>query len=339
MQNKIISILCIFILISFCFINNIIFASESGSNLILDTMINSIKNDTDYSTGNYDFIICPTNTGYIAWIVTKADGFYYWTNGGRDTFGAANNGADVAYYAKSISFNTSGIISSTGSLSRVTYTKVGTSNIYYSTFDMYGDKACTEIVFSSSLDGSIDDSTDDSTDESNKALADSIDIQTEAIKENTKTSKNIFERIGDILSYLNPFSENFFAYKLVEILLDGLKGLFIPGDNYFKSYFDELNNWFSEKLGFLYYPLELLFNMLDRMLNINFKEPVINIPDIKEPTTNITLIKATSFNFNSLLNNSVLSNVHNIYLLIVDAGIYMGLVALLMKKYEEVMTK
>jgi len=151
--------------------------------------------------------------------------------------------------------------------------------------------------------------------------------------------KQLWEFLTNIISYLNPFSEDFFAYQLINILLDGLNGLFVPKYNYFSDYFNELNNWFSERLGFLYYPLELLFDLLDRMLNINFKDPIINIPDIKEPTTNITLIKATSFNFNSLLDNSVFSNVHNIYLLIVDAGIYIGLVALLMKKYEEVMTK
>lgn len=175
--------------------------------------------------------------------------------------------------------------------------------------------------------------------ESNKEVQESIDKQTEAIEENNKTNKNIFERIGDILSYINPFSENFFAYKLVELIVDGLKSLFIPADDFFGTYFEELNNWFSERLGFLYYPLELLFDLLDRFININFEEPIINIPEIKEPTTEITFIKATSFNFNSLLENSTFSNVHNVYLLIVDAGIYVGLVMLLMKKYEEVMTK
>lgn len=175
--------------------------------------------------------------------------------------------------------------------------------------------------------------------ESNKELQESIDTQTEAIKENNETNKNIFEKIGEILSYLNPFSENFFAYKLVELIVDGLKSLFIPADDFFSLYFDELNNWFSDRLGFLYYPLELLFDLLDRFLNINFAEPVINIPDIKEPFTDVTLIKSTSLNFNELLENETLKNVHDIYFIIVDAFIYIGLVTLLYKKYEEVMTK
>ena len=188
----------------------------------------------------------------------------------------------------------------------------------------------------------LKDSFSDSADkivESNKELQGSIDKQTEAIEEGNKTNKNIFERIGDILSFLNPFSENFFAYKLVELLMNGLKSLFIPEDNFFSNYFNELNDWFSERLGFLYYPFELLFDLLDRFMNINFSEPIINIPEIKEPFTNVALIKPINFNFNSLLENETLMIVHDIYFIIVDAVIYVGLVILLYKKYEEVINK
>ena len=101
-------------------------------------------------------------------------------------------------------------------------------------------------------------------------------------------------------------------------------------------YFDELFDWFCDRLGFLSYPLELILNLLDKILNINFDEPIINIPDIKEPFTNETLIAATSFNFNSLLENETLANVHNIYLVIVDAILAFAMVNLLKMKLEEV---
>jgi len=161
----------------------------------------------------------------------------------------------------------------------------------------------------------------------------------EALKENTETNKNIFQKIGDIFNILNPFSENFFAYKLIDLLLDALKSLFIPSNEFFSNYFSELNEWFSDRFGFLYYPLELFFDLCNRFLNINFNEPIINIPEIKEPATNMTLIHATQYNFNSLLEQNSLKTVHDIYLIIVDAIIYVGLVILLYNKYEEVMTK
>lgn len=170
-------------------------------------------------------------------------------------------------------------------------------------------------------------------------MTNSINDQTQAIKENTETSKGIFAQIGELLSYINPFSENFFVYKLIELLIEAIKGLFIPSNDFFSTYFDELSKWFSDRLGFLYYPIELFFDLCDRFLNINFNDPIINIPDIKAPFTDTTLISATTFNFNSLLEQSSLKTAHNIYLILVDAVVYIGLVMLLYKKYEEVMTK
>lgn len=104
------------------------------------------------------------------------------------------------------------------------------------------------------------------------------------------------------------------------------------------TYFDELFDWFCDRLGFLSYPLELILDILDKILNINFAEPIINIPEIKEPFTNQTLISANSFNFNSLLENETLKGIHDIYLILVDAVIVFGFVNLLKRKMEEVTT-
>lgn len=60
-----------------------------------------------------------------------------------------------------------------------------------------------------------------------------IDEQTEAIKEQTETTKGIWETLKQLLSYINPLSENFFAYKLIDLLIDGLKSLFLPDERIF----------------------------------------------------------------------------------------------------------
>lgn len=166
-----------------------------------------------------------------------------------------------------------------------------------------------------------------------------LDEQTNAIKENTETNKNIFEKIGEVLSYINPFSENFFVYKLIELLIEAIKSLFIPSDEFLGSFFDNLKNWFSDRLGFLFYPFELILDVLDKIVNINFSEPVFNIPDIKEPFTNSLLISATEFNLNDMLGQSVFKTVHDIYLVIVDAFIIFELVNLAKRKYEGVTDK
>lgn len=166
-----------------------------------------------------------------------------------------------------------------------------------------------------------------------------IEQQTQAIKEQHETSKGIWGSIKEVLSYINPFSENFFAYNLVELIINGIKSLFIPSDGFIENFFNNLKNWFSDRLGFLFYPFELIIDILNKMLNINFSEPVFNIPDINEPFTNTKLISATTYNLNSLLENGVFKTIHDIYFVFVDAFIIFGLVNLAKRKFEEVMSK
>lgn len=86
-------------------------------------------------------------------------------------------------------------------------------------------------------------------------------ICTNKLDEQNKTSKSILGKIGDILSYINPFSENFFAYKLVELILNGLKSLFIP-DNF--DFLDNFKDTMSEKLGFIAsIPMQLIDFIID----------------------------------------------------------------------------
>ena len=152
----------------------------------------------------------------------------------------------------------------------------------------------------------------------------------EAIEENTKTNKNIFNRIGDVLSYINPFSENFFGKKLVELILDGLKTLFVPSDDFFSNWLDDLNQYFSDVFGILYYPFDLLIDFLNRFGNIAGSDPIINIPEFKLEFMGFSavLIKSFSYNFNDLLTNNTLKTIHDIYLSFVDIILWLGIVYL-----------
>lgn len=60
-----------------------------------------------------------------------------------------------------------------------------------------------------------------------------IEEQTNTIKEQIEVSKGIWETLKEVLSYINPLSENFFAYKLINLLIDGLKSLFLPDERIF----------------------------------------------------------------------------------------------------------
>lgn len=212
---------------------------------------------------------------------------------------------------------------------------------YYDTASFSAD--LTSYGSGASIEGDKNDdmqqAVTDAINKNNQAIVDASNKQIEAIEKQHETSKSIWETIKEILSYLNPFSENFFAYKLVELIFDGIKSLFIPEDRFFGDFFDNLYEWFKEKLGFLFYPFELIIEILERIADINFSNPIFNIPNIQEPFTNKTIISATTFNLNDLLSNSIFKNVHNIYLICVDAFIAFSLVNLAKRKFEEVTSK
>lgn len=126
---------------------------------------------------------------------------------------------------------------------------------------------------------------------------------------------------------------------LVGNLLEGIKNFFIPSDEFFSDYFEELNNWFSDRLGLLYFPIDFIINFLNRIYSSEFNDVVFNIPDIYIPLFEDTepIIPAYEFNFNEFISsNENLLTIYNMYLLVVDGIIIWGLISLLTKKYEEV---
>lgn len=106
------------------------------------------------------------------------------------------------------------------------------------------------------------------------------EICTNVLKEQEKTSKGILGKLGDLLDYFNPLSENWFVKKLVDLLVNGLKALFIPDD---MSFINDFMDTLSNKLGFIAsIPIRLIQFILD-LPNVAFTEvnslhfPRINI--------------------------------------------------------------
>jgi hypothetical protein len=57
----------------------------------------------------------------------------------------------------------------------------------------------------------------------------------------------IFEVLGELLSYINPFSENFFVYKLIDLLGDLLELLFVPSEERLQA----IPNTIKSKFAFI----------------------------------------------------------------------------------------
>lgn len=100
--------------------------------------------------------------------------------------------------------------------------------------------------------------------------------------------------------------------------------------------FTELLKYFKERFGFLTYPFEFLINFANRIFNINYSEPVIHIPELRDPFNNNIIFSGLDFNFNSLLNNGTFNYIYNIYLVAVDFVIVVLFIFLCKKEIEEV---
>ena len=103
------------------------------------------------------------------------------------------------------------------------------------------------------------------------------------LDEANETSKGILGKIKDILSYINPFSENFFAYKLIELLIDGLKKLVVPDDFDFINDFKEV---LENKLGFI---ASVPIQLLDYVISLKDK--------VFTPMTTISFPKISIFGY------------------------------------------
>lgn len=117
-------------------------------------------------------------------------------------------------------------------------------------------------------------------------------------------------------------------------IIEGLKKLFIPSDEYFKAYFDDLYSWFSERFGFLSFPIDLLLEVIDIFVNSSQTDCVLVLPSFSimdnllwpEMSFNLTEFLDTNFSFVVV----AIKTVTSIYLV-------MAFVQLCEEKWNEVM--
>lgn len=213
--------------------------------------------------------------------------------------------------------------------------KSGTSNIYIpNTFPEDCDRVWILFYGNVSGTGNIGDYTD-YTDLMISFVSSSYEeygkqVCKNRLDEANETSKGILGKIKDILSYINPFSENFFAYKLVELIINGLKSLFIPSDDFFSNWWNDFKSFMEAKLGFLTKPLDIFITFISSYLNLSEDNIIINIPDITVPNfeDNI-LIHSQTFNWKELLQSKTsFNNLWQLYLDFVDVFLIFNFIGL-----------
>lgn len=152
----------------------------------------------------------------------------------------------------------------------------------------------------------------------------SVQQGNELQKEANQTGKGI---LGKITDFFGSFFDN---------IINAFKSLFIPEDGYFSEFFNRLNDLFSEKLGFLYSPIDLFVEFLNTILNASVDSDVgLVFPEIKWEDS--VLIEKTTVNFD-IVNEKMPDLQQKIYF-VTDIIMVGAVIFLLEKKIDEVMHK
>lgn len=106
-------------------------------------------------------------------------------------------------------------------------------------------------------------------------------LQAKAIDTSTAKDLNTDELISTQKGILNGVNNIWnFLQSLIDALIDMLLSLFVPSEGFFEDWFSSLNDFFADTLGFLYKPFEVLFSLLNAMLNYQLTEFQLYFPGI-----------------------------------------------------------
>lgn len=104
----------------------------------------------------------------------------------------------------------------------------------------------------------------------------------------TQGITDLFNKFVDLLSYVNPFSDNFFGKKIIELFSDLFKYLFVPENNPFIG----LSDTFNEKFAFVSQVKDLANSLLG---DIDYGEDNIPSFNINYNGTEVSIIDFTLF--------------------------------------------
>lgn len=151
--------------------------------------------------------------------------------------------------------------------------------------------------------------------------------------------ENVFQGILNLPGQIGEALGGFFNNvgnaigNIAGAIIDGFKSLFIPDQEFFSTYFDELHDFFSEKLGILIYPFEFMYNLVNRFLTMEPGTGMIHIPAFN--FMDVDIIPQIDFNLKENF-QAILGNYYAIYYKFVDFIIYIMLIAYARKMFDEI---
>lgn len=118
-------------------------------------------------------------------------------------------------------------------------------------------------------------------------------------------------------------------------IIEGLKSLFIPSDEFFKSWFDDMYNFFHDRLGFLMLPIDILIKFIGMFQSAGSSFSGIPFPEFKWLDGTV-IIPAQSVQF-EFLSTSWGKDIQTKLYFVGNVIMIGALLALMHRKLEEVL--
>ena len=156
-------------------------------------------------------------------------------------------------------------------------------------------------TLSDKIQGQTNTITDNQNQNTDKVIKNQDENTDKVVKnqdENTdKLTKNQDENTNKVTEKLEDVK-----IGIISGIIEGLKNLFIPSEDFFKSYFDDLYSWFGERLGFLSFPIDLLAELAEMFLGSSSTDCILTLPGFS--ISGFKLWEESSFNLTSFLNEN-----------------------------------
>lgn len=153
----------------------------------------------------------------------------------------------------------------------------------------------------------------------------------DALRSMLNAIKNAITAIGNQISSAIEALGNF--------LIEGLKSLFIPSDGYFEGLASDMQAWLEDHLGLLVYPFTLVTDLASRIAAVQGGEPTAHIPEIAytDAGDKYVLIEEQEVNlYEQVGRNETFLELHQLYLMAMDAAIGGALAFLAWKKFDQI---
>lgn len=162
------------------------------------------------------------------------------------------------------------------------------------TFTFSGNITVVEGENPNTIDGTV--STNDST--ANDHLDSIEDSSSSTAESSAAIAESVTSTTGTgLLATIKNFFGSFFTN-----IINSFKSLFIPDDDYFSDWFNNLNDLLSDKLGMLYSPFDFLITVLESVYDADTTESSIPFPEIAWDDT--VLVESQSITFSDLLGDN-----------------------------------